>query len=612
MSKRKTHEEFVNELKETRPNIKISGKYENCNSKLKCLCTVDNYEWESTPTKIRLYGCPVCSGKIITPEIYSKRLKEVHGDDIVLLGGYKNITTRALHHCNIHNYDFQIYPYAALRGQGCRYCAKDKLRKAALKSKDEAVQKLYDMYGDEFELAEEYHGASEKHKFIHHFGNGNTHTFKTTFSLLYLGEKCPYCSNNKVLVGFNDIATTNPYVASLFKNQEETHKYVELSNHKTDFICPNCSNIVSQVIANVSKNGEISCPYCSDGISYPNKLMFNCLKQIENKFNFLEREYKPDWCKFKFKNTTKTGIYDIYFGINNRKYIVEMDGGFHKNPHIKSGLSLEDTIYIDRQKTQLAEMHGITVIRIDCAYPIFRERYEYIKNNILSSKLKDIINLQDISFERANEDSLQSLLLNACNLWNEGRSTQEIAEIISVNVGTAREYLKSGEKYGLCDYTKEENKYRQNIVKRVICLNTKEIFNHSEEAGKSIGLKQQCIHACCNGKCNSAGKIGDMKLVWAYLEDYNNMTEMDIQEKLLNAYPKKVVCLNNNLLFLTPKDASEWVGVSSSAVTKCCTKSTKSCGIDEDTKEPMHWMYYDEYIKNYDKSTLLLYGRLSA
>ena len=48
-------------------------------------------------------------------------------------------------------------------------------------------------------------------------------------------------------------------------------------------------------------------------------------------------------------------------------------------------------------------MHGITVIRIDCAYPIFRERYEYIKNNILSSKLKDIINLQDISFERANK-----------------------------------------------------------------------------------------------------------------------------------------------------------------------------------------------------------------
>ncbi|MSS38938.1 hypothetical protein FYJ37_00880 [[Clostridium] scindens] len=103
-----------------------------------------------------------------------------------------------------------------------------------------------------------------------------------------------------------------------------------------------------------------------------------------------------------------------------------------------------------------------------------------------------------------------------------------------------------------------------------------------------------------------------MKLVWAYLEDYNNMTETDIQEKLLNAYPKKVVCLNKNLLFLTPKEASEWVGVSSSAVTKCCTKATKSCGVDKDTNHPIHWLYYDEYIKKYDKSTLLLYGRLSA
>lgn len=106
--------------------------------------------------------------------------------------------------------------------------------------------------------------------------------------------------------------------------------------------------------------------------------------------------------------------------------------------------------------------------------------------------------------------------------------------------------------------------------------------------------------------------MDDIRLVWAYLEDYNNMTEMDIKEKMLNAYPKKVVCLTKKLLFLTPKEASEWIGVSSSAVTKCCIKDTKSCGIDKDTNQPMHWMYYDEYIKSYDKSTLLLYGRLSA
>lgn len=612
MGRKLTHEDFVAQIKDVQPNIKITSKYRNSLEKVSCLCEIDKYEWSAVPSSVRIYGCPVCSGKVITSEIYSKRLKEVHGDDIVLVSGYTNITSKALHHCNIHDYDFMIMPYATLRGQGCKYCAKDKLRKAALISESEALQRLYDMYGNEFELAEEYHGVSEKHKFIHHLENGDSHVFETTFTLLYLGEKCPYCANKQILIGFNDIATTNPYVASLFKNQEDAHKYVELSNQRVDFICPSCFNTVNQVIANVSKNGEISCPHCSDGISYPNKLMFNCLKQIENEFDFLEREYKPDWCKFKFNNTTKTGIYDIYFGINNRKYIVEMDGGFHKNPHIKSGLSLEDTIYIDNQKTKIAQEHGITVIRIDCAYPIFRDRYEYIKNNILSSKLSDVINLQNISFERANEDSLQSLLLNACNLWNKGKSTQEIAEIISVNVATAREYLKSGEKYGLCDYTKEENKHRQNIIKRVICLNTRKIFNHSAEAGESIGLKQQCIHACCNGKCNSAGKIGDVKLVWAYLEDYNNMTESDIQEKILNAYPKKVVCLNKNLLFLTPKEASEWVDVSPSAITKCCTKATKSCGIDKDTNQPMHWLYYDEYIKNYDKSTLLLYGRLSA
>lgn len=157
--------------------------------------------------------------------------------------------------------------------------------------------------------------------------------------------------------------------------------------------------------------------------------------------------------------------------------------------------------------------------------------------------------------------------------------------------------LKSGAKYGLCDYTKEENRYRQNIVKKVICLNNKEVYNHSGDASKSTGIKPQCIQACCVEKVHSAGKHGNEKLVWAYLEDYNNMTENDIQEKLIGAYTKKIVCITKNLLFLTSKDVSEWVGVSVSAVTKCCTKATKSCGIDKDTNEPMRWMYYDEYIK---------------
>lgn len=273
---------------------------------------------------------------------------------------------------------------------------------------------------------------------------------------------------------------------------------------------------------------------------------------------------------------------------------------------------MEDIIYIDNQKTKLAQEHGITVIRIDCAYPVFRDRYEYIKTNIMSSELRNIIDLKAISFDKANSESLQSLLLTACNLWNEGKSTQEISKIINICVGTTREYLKSGEKYGLCDYSKEQNQYRQNRIKRVVCLNTKEIFDNSSIAGEKIGIKMQCVQACCYGKTKSAGKIGNTLLVWAYLEDYNNMTETDIKQKLIDAYSNKVVCVTKNLLFLTSKDASEWVGVSTSAITKCCAKDTKSCGIDKDTNKPMHWMYYKEYIEKYDKSTLLLYSRLSA
>jgi predicted RNA-binding Zn-ribbon protein involved in translation (DUF1610 family) len=127
----------------------------------------------------------------------------------------------------------------------------------------------------------------------------------TTFTLLYLGECCGICSNNRVLVGYNDIGTTNPYIASLFSNKEDAYNYVELSNQEIEFICPDCGSRSNQIIAKVVKGNRVLCPYCSDGISYPNKFIYNCLMQISYELDFIHREYKPNWCKFKLKIKAK-------------------------------------------------------------------------------------------------------------------------------------------------------------------------------------------------------------------------------------------------------------------------------------------------------------------
>ena len=43
---------------------------------------------------------------------------------------------------------------------------------------------------------------------------------------------CPYCKNKKVLIGFNDIATTNPLLMTMMKDKNNAFRYVEGSYKK--------------------------------------------------------------------------------------------------------------------------------------------------------------------------------------------------------------------------------------------------------------------------------------------------------------------------------------------------------------------------------------------
>ena len=59
--RRKTHEQFVNELALVNPNIKIVGKYETAKTKIECECLVCNYKWKATPNSLlHGNGCKAC------------------------------------------------------------------------------------------------------------------------------------------------------------------------------------------------------------------------------------------------------------------------------------------------------------------------------------------------------------------------------------------------------------------------------------------------------------------------------------------------------------------------------------------------------------------------
>lgn len=90
------------------------------------------------------------------------------------------------------------------------------------------------------------------------------HDYQMTIDKRYRDQGCPYCSNRKVLVGYNDLATTNPILATewnTIKNSPLTiHNVTMGSNKKVWWIC-SMGHEWQETICN--RNNGFGCPYCS-------------------------------------------------------------------------------------------------------------------------------------------------------------------------------------------------------------------------------------------------------------------------------------------------------------------------------------------------------------
>lgn len=78
----------------------------------------------------------------------------------------------------------------------------------------------------------------------------------------YGGNGCPYCSNQKVLIGYNDLATTHPEYACQLKNVDDAFDVTSgTSKKKLEWVCEDCGSTYSATPANRIAN-KSGCPYC--------------------------------------------------------------------------------------------------------------------------------------------------------------------------------------------------------------------------------------------------------------------------------------------------------------------------------------------------------------
>ena len=310
---------------------------------------------------------------------------------------------------------------------------------------------------------------------------------------------CPVCSGKKIVQGINDLWTVRPDVAIMLQNKEDGYTNGIGSHNKEPFVCPECHKISNKDISKVASRG-FSCNYCSDGISFPNKILRYILSNVcvDN----VVFEWSPDWLKPR--------KYDGYFELQGKSYVVEMDGGIgHGN---KCFYNNTDGLIIDKEKDSLAHQYNVEVIRIDCNYTDISTRFEYIKSNILQSKLSNIVDLSLILWDECLKSALSSNIVKAADLYNEYYNIEDISQILKCNRSTVRDWLKQASKINLCDYSPDTIRYHtcRKLPNNTVGVqqvdydnNVVASFVSVAEAHRKTGINN--ISAVLNGRQKSAG-----------------------------------------------------------------------------------------------------------
>ena len=262
--------------------------------------------------------------------------------------------------------------------------------------------------------------------------------------------------------------------------------------------CMGCGSIYKNIKEDgLERKGRVfKCKCCNDGFSFPEKLMYNILKQLGISFK-TQQSFK--WSEGK--------VYDFY--IPNLKVIIETNGQQHYVDKKSWNINKENQLKNDELKMNLALNNGIKhYIQLDCS----ESNIEFIKENMLKSKMTTLFNLDDIDWIACNNNASSSLAKTACDLWNNNtRSSVKIAEILNISKQSVITYLKQFAVLELCDYDPKEEMRQGNRMtsvkkkKSIICLDNGIVFDSSTDCARlskdifGIELHQGCISATCRG-----------------------------------------------------------------------------------------------------------------
>lgn len=147
------------------------------------------------------------------------------------------------------------------------------------------------------------------------------HSYEAAAASRALGSGCPYCSNQKVLSGFNDMATTHPELANFLDEAKTGASAREVSGgsgHKFWWLCEKGHSTMAT--ADKRKNNPSQCPVCA------NKEVLTGFNDMASTHPELAEEFDLEKNAPYTPQTIIAGTHKVLWWICPRGHSYDMDG----------------------------------------------------------------------------------------------------------------------------------------------------------------------------------------------------------------------------------------------------------------------------------------------
>lgn len=274
----------VNDLETVNPKLALEWNYEKNKPKVpsdymprsgkkvwwKCK---QGHEWQATIDSRNKNGCPYCAGQrviqgendlvTVAPEFAKEwnyeRNKNLLPTEICAKSGKK-----VWWKCSKgHSYQCAIHHKTGENVTGCPYCSNQKV----LEGYNDLATIYPELvaqwnYKKNVLLPKDYTSKSYKKVW---WICAHGHEWEAGINKRVRGDNCPYCGGKKVAIGYNDLATTDPVIASEWNyklNGELTpEKVTRGSNKKVWWVCNEGHEWIQAVNQRTRRGGNI-CPIC--------------------------------------------------------------------------------------------------------------------------------------------------------------------------------------------------------------------------------------------------------------------------------------------------------------------------------------------------------------